>query len=98
MADSNVSSYGGTVAPALRGVPILQMRNISKSFGAVRALSGVDFEVYAGEVVALVGDNGAGKSTLVKTIAGVGLPIAARSLLTDNLSRLPARRLRLTWG
>lgn len=72
MADSNVSSYGGTNAPALRGIPILQMRNISKSFGAVRALSGVDFEVYAGEVVALVGDNGAGKSTLVKTIAGVG--------------------------
>src|SRR5579884_3156485 len=72
MADSTISSYGGTNAPALRGIPILQMRNISKSFGAVRALSGVDFEVYAGEVVALVGDNGAGKSTLVKTIAGVG--------------------------
>jgi D-xylose transport system ATP-binding protein len=72
MADSIISSYGGTNAPALKGIPILQMRNISKSFGAVRALSGVDFEVYAGEVVALVGDNGAGKSTLVKTIAGVG--------------------------
>jgi D-xylose transport system ATP-binding protein len=52
---------------------VLQLRGISKSFGAVQALSGVDFEVYAGEVVALVGDNGAGKSTLVKTIAGINI-------------------------
>jgi D-xylose transport system ATP-binding protein len=54
--------------------PILQLRGISKRFGAVQALSGVDFEVYPAEVVALVGDNGAGKSTLVKTIAGVYRP------------------------
>jgi D-xylose transport system ATP-binding protein len=52
--------------------PILRMRGIGKSFGAVRALNNVDFEVYPGEVVGLVGDNGAGKSTLIKTIAGVG--------------------------
>jgi D-xylose transport system ATP-binding protein len=45
---------------------------VSKRFGAVQALQDVDFEVNAGEVVALVGDNGAGKSTLVKTISGVG--------------------------
>jgi D-xylose transport system ATP-binding protein len=52
--------------------PVLELTGISKSFGAVHALSSVDFSIMAGEVVALVGDNGAGKSTLVKAIAGVG--------------------------
>jgi D-xylose transport system ATP-binding protein len=52
--------------------PILRLRGVSKRFGAVQALSEVDFEVRAPEVVALVGDNGAGKSTLIKTITGVG--------------------------
>ena len=50
--------------------PLLQLRNITKSFGSVQALSEVDFEVRPGEVMALVGDNGAGKSTLIKCIAG----------------------------
>ncbi|HEY3921548.1 MAG TPA: ATP-binding cassette domain-containing protein [Gaiellaceae bacterium] len=50
--------------------PVLELRNISKAFGSVQALSEVDFEVRGGEVMALVGDNGAGKSTLVKTVAG----------------------------
>jgi D-xylose transport system ATP-binding protein len=51
--------------------PVLSLSGISKRFGAVQALSDVDFAVRPGEVVALVGDNGAGKSTLVKVIAGV---------------------------
>jgi len=52
--------------------PVLSLRGICKRFGAVQALTGVDLDVRAGEVVALVGDNGAGKSTLIKVIAGVG--------------------------
>jgi D-xylose transport system ATP-binding protein len=53
---------------------LLALRGFSKSFGPVRALHEVDFEVDSGEIVALVGDNGAGKSTLVKAIDGVQPP------------------------
>jgi D-xylose transport system ATP-binding protein len=56
------------------GNAILRLRNISKKFGAVSALTDIDLDVHAGEVVALVGDNGAGKSTLVKVLAGVHQP------------------------
>jgi D-xylose transport system ATP-binding protein len=51
--------------------PILSARQLNKSFGPVHVLHDVDFEVYPGEVTALVGDNGAGKSTLVKCFAGI---------------------------
>lgn len=51
--------------------PVLELRAVSKRFGAVSALEAVDFAVTKGEVVGIVGDNGAGKSTLVKCIAGV---------------------------
>ena len=75
MAENITPSVDNTSSPqpaTLQGEPRLRMKGIGKSFGAVRALSGVDFEVYDGEVVGLVGDNGAGKSTLIKTISGVG--------------------------
>jgi D-xylose transport system ATP-binding protein len=51
--------------------PLLALHGVSKRFGAVQALDGVDFDVRAGEVVGLVGDNGAGKSTLVKVMSGI---------------------------
>jgi len=51
--------------------PLLHCEGVSKSFGAVQALYKVDFDVRAGEVMALVGDNGAGKSTLIKGIVGI---------------------------
>jgi D-xylose transport system ATP-binding protein len=54
--------------------PLLQLRGISKNFGPVQALTGIDLDIAAGQVTALVGDNGAGKSTLIKTIAGIWQP------------------------
>jgi D-xylose transport system ATP-binding protein len=75
MAESKLPVASGAsrsaVAPPRSGEPALQLTGISKAFGAVQALKNVDFEVWAGEVVGLVGDNGAGKSTLIKIIAGV---------------------------
>src|SRR4051812_16022560 len=51
--------------------PLLELKGINKSFGAVHVLHDVDLKIYPGQVTALVGDNGAGKSTLVKIIAGI---------------------------
>src|SRR4051794_41952850 len=55
-------------------VPLLQVREVSKSFGAVAAAQNVSFDLYGGEAHALVGENGAGKSTIVKMLAGVHRP------------------------
>ena len=61
--------------------PVLEVRDLTKSFGAIQALRGVSLSVHAGETVALVGDNGAGKSTLVKCISGVHRPDGGEMLL-----------------
>ncbi|TFG98148.1 MAG: sugar ABC transporter ATP-binding protein [Calditrichales bacterium] len=63
------------------GEPVLRMQGIGKSFGATTALDHVDFEVYPGQVHALVGENGAGKSTLMKILSGVYQPDLGRMLL-----------------
>ena len=54
-----------------RGEPLVQMTNVGKTYGAIRALKGINLTVNAGEVTCVLGDNGAGKSTLIKIIAGL---------------------------
>jgi len=78
-----MTSETGGRQPAAPDSPILELRKVSKSFGAVQALFEVDFHVAAGEVMALVGDNGAGKSTLIKCIAGIH-PVDSGEVLFDG--------------
>ncbi|MEM8786697.1 MAG: ATP-binding cassette domain-containing protein [Pseudomonadota bacterium] len=61
--------------------PLVQMRGITKRFGGVTALQGVDLNAHAGEVLAIVGDNGAGKSTLIKILTGVYQPTEGEMFL-----------------
>lgn len=63
--------------------PIIEARDVSKSFASMRALSNVSLEVYPGKVLCLLGDNGAGKSTLIKILSGV-IPPTTGSVLIDG--------------
>ena len=60
--------------PTNEKAPVVEMRNIKKSFGAVQALRGVDLTLHHNEVMGLVGDNAAGKSTLMKVLSGAYIP------------------------
>jgi ABC-type sugar transport system ATPase subunit len=73
-AIEGVGASSGDVALDSTVPPLLELRKLSKHFGAVQALTEIDLKVYAGKVTALVGDNGAGKSVTLKTIAGIHPP------------------------
>ena len=68
--------------------PVVEMEDIVKRFGVVSAIEGVDFTVYPGEVVALLGDNGAGKSTMIKILTGVHTP-------TSGTIRFDGRKVKI---
>jgi simple sugar transport system ATP-binding protein len=84
-------------ANADRAVPTVSVRGITKHFGTIQALRGVDLDIYPGEIVGLVGDNGAGKSTLVNIISGGFQPnagtISVEGKKVSFSSSLEARRL-----
>ena len=76
----DAAGSGADTRPASPVEPLLALRGITKRFGAVQALVGVDLDVPAGQVTALAGDNGAGKSVLIKCIAGIHAPDGGRIL------------------
>jgi ABC-type sugar transport system ATPase subunit len=77
---SVTAEQGAPGAPADSDHPILSLRGVSKHFGAVQALRGVDLDILPGQITALVGDNGAGKSTMIKTISGIWAPSSGEIL------------------
>ena len=79
MDESPQAEEGSAGAP-----PVIELRNVSKTFGDVHALSGVDFHVSQGEIVGLLGDNGSGKSTMVKLMMGVHGPDRGGEVWVDG--------------
>src|SRR5215470_17786120 len=64
-------------------MPLLELRKVSKHFGAIEALTAIDLEIEPGQIVGLMGDNGAGKSTLVKIVAG-NFPASGGEILLEG--------------
>ena len=77
--------------------PVLQARNLVKRFGRVTALDHCDFDLYPGEILAVIGDNGAGKTTLIKALSGALVPDQGEIVLNGEKvnfsSPMDARRL-----
>jgi len=92
---SSSSAPSGAAPPGVR-TPILEARGLIKRYGHVTALDGADFELYNGEILAVIGDNGAGKSTLIKALSGALTPDEGEILLDGAVVRfrnpLEARR------
>ncbi len=84
--DTLISNDWAGASPAPSA--LLSLRGLSKTFGAVRALTNVDLDVPAGQVTALAGDNGAGKSVLIKTVAGLWPPDSGEIIWEGNAVRL----------
>ncbi len=80
------------------GAPLLEIKNVSKTFGTVISLAGVSTTVRAGEVTCVLGDNGAGKSTLIKILSGVHRPDGGELLMNGAPVTLSNPRAALDAG
>ena len=78
--------------------PVVALRGISKSFGSLNALAGVDIDLHQGRIHALLGENGAGKTTLIRIVAGMLAPDAGRMLLNGGVTAFKDRREGLESG
>jgi simple sugar transport system ATP-binding protein len=94
---NNLATQGKAMKPMTEATPVVEMRNIKKSFAAVRALRGIDLVLHNNEVLGLVGDNAAGKSTLMKILSGAYTPdegeIFIEGKKADISDPIAARRL-----
>jgi ABC-type branched-subunit amino acid transport system ATPase component len=91
-AGTSATAAAGAVATEVRpGEPLLRLRGLSRSFGGLRAVDGVSFDVLRGSITGLIGPNGAGKSTLFDLVTGVTRPDAGSALLggTELVGRSP---------
>lgn len=84
MPDDRVSSESGLKGVSMAGNTILEVKNISKRFGAVRALTDVSMALREGEILCIVGENGAGKSTLMNVITGIHIPEEGEIFVRDE--------------
>ena len=73
-------------------MPLIELRGITKKYGAVVALDSIDFHIDEGEVIGLLGDNGAGKSTLIKILSGIVQPTSGTILYQGKETKIPSRR------
>ena len=87
-------TFGSRIMPDKHETPIVEMRSINKSFGAVRALADVDLYLMPGEILGLVGDNSAGKSTLMKILTGAYQRDSGDVLVAGKPHEFPQSRMR----
>jgi PAS domain S-box-containing protein len=94
-----VSGHNGHNNGTAASAPVLEIRNIHCDYGDIRALRGIDLEIYPGEVHALIGEHGAGKSTLASVLSGFARPrsghILVEGRLQNNFSLPTAKRLQI---
>ncbi len=79
-------------APASNLTPLIELRGVTKRYGAVVALDQINFQINPGEVIGLLGDNGAGKSTLVKILSGIVQPTSGEFLADGKPVRVRSRK------